>query len=113
MGTGVPETRFRGRSQASLYDTKHLHQGLDNRTPMAVWCEGTSESLTDNAVDMMDKQKRCPHAHNVDISSRSAAVRLQRLMLRPFITFPGPSMKAYQILSEILEIQPHTGDSWC
>ena len=35
----------------AFYNTKRPHQGLDNRTSMAVWREGTTGALADNAVD--------------------------------------------------------------
>ncbi len=44
----------------AFYNTKRPHQGLDNRTPMAVWREGTTGALTDNAVDMMDNARALP-----------------------------------------------------
>jgi len=34
----------------AFYNTRRPHQALGNRTPMAVWREGTSGELTDNAV---------------------------------------------------------------
>jgi hypothetical protein len=34
-GTAVPETRFRGRSQAWLYNTNRLHSRLGRMTPTA------------------------------------------------------------------------------
>ena len=51
----------------AFYNTKRPHQGLDHRTPMAVWREGTSGALTDNAVDMMDNARAlptCPQRHH-------------------------------------------------
>jgi hypothetical protein len=36
------------------------HQALDNRTPMAVWCEGTIGALGERAVDMMDNGRALP-----------------------------------------------------
>jgi putative transposase len=36
------------------------HQALGNRTPMAVWREGTTGALSDNAVDMIDNAGALP-----------------------------------------------------
>jgi putative transposase len=36
----------------AFYNTRRPHQALTNRTPMAVWREGTTGGLTDTAVDM-------------------------------------------------------------
>jgi putative transposase len=52
MSKAVPETRFRGCSQALLYNTRRPHQALGNRTPMAVWREEKIGALGDKAVDM-------------------------------------------------------------
>jgi putative transposase len=51
----------------AFYNTKRPHQGLDHRTPMAVWREGRSGALTDNAVDMLDNARAlptCPQRHH-------------------------------------------------
>jgi putative transposase len=37
-----------------FYNGRRPHQALGNRTPMAVWREGTSGALGTAAVDMMD-----------------------------------------------------------
>jgi hypothetical protein len=52
MGTAVLETRFRGCSQALLYNTRRPHQALAWRTPMAAWCDGIGGGFLDTAVDM-------------------------------------------------------------
>jgi putative transposase len=44
----------------AFYNTRRPHQALDNRTPMAVWRDGTSGALGEKAVDMMDNAKALP-----------------------------------------------------
>jgi putative transposase len=44
----------------AFYNTGRPHQALGNRTPMAVWREGTTGSLGDKAVDMMDNARALP-----------------------------------------------------
>lgn len=36
----------------AFYNGRRPHQALGNRTPMAIWCEGATGLLADNAVDM-------------------------------------------------------------
>jgi putative transposase len=60
MGTAVLETRFRGCSQALLYNGTRPHRALGNRTPMAVWRDGMMGELYDRAVDMMDNARALP-----------------------------------------------------
>ena len=36
------------------------HQGLDKRTPVAVWRDGTTGALGEGAVDMMDNTRASP-----------------------------------------------------
>ena len=57
----------------AFYNTGRPHQALGNRTPMAVWREGTTGSLGDKAVDMMDNARAlptCPHAHSRSNNSK-------------------------------------------
>ena len=44
-------------SWMTFYNSRRPHQALGNRTPMAVWREGTSSRLG-------EKRERCPHAHS-------------------------------------------------
>ena len=44
----------------AFYNTWRPHQALGNRTPMAVWREGTTGPLGDKAVDMMDNARPLP-----------------------------------------------------
>ena len=44
----------------AFYNTGRPHQALGNRTPMAVWREGTTGPLGDKAVDMMDNARALP-----------------------------------------------------
>jgi hypothetical protein len=49
-----------GGAWFAFYNSKRPHQGLDHRTPMAVWREGTTGAFTRNAVDMMDNARALP-----------------------------------------------------
>src|SRR5262252_259941 len=44
----------------AFYNTRRPHQGLDNRTPVAVWRDGTTGALGEGAVDMMDNARALP-----------------------------------------------------
>jgi putative transposase len=44
----------------AFYNRQHPHQALGYRTPMAVWREGTTGPLSDEAVDMMDNARALP-----------------------------------------------------
>ena len=44
----------------AFYNSRRPHQALGNRTPMAVWCQGTSGPLGAAAVDMMDNVRASP-----------------------------------------------------
>src|SRR5262249_37393059 len=44
----------------AFYNTRRPHQALDNRTPMAVWRDGTTGTLGEGAVDMMDNARALP-----------------------------------------------------
>jgi putative transposase len=44
----------------AFYNTRRPHQGLDNRTPVAVWREGTTGALGEGTVDMMDNARALP-----------------------------------------------------
>ena len=50
--TAAPETRYCGRSQALLYNTRRPHQALGGQAPLAVWRAGTSGALDTKAVDL-------------------------------------------------------------
>jgi putative transposase len=43
-----------------FYNTRRPHQTLGDRTPMAVWREGTTGPLGNKAVDMMDNARALP-----------------------------------------------------
>ena len=43
-----------------FYNTGRPHQALGDRTPMAVWRQGTTGPLDDKAVDMMDNARALP-----------------------------------------------------
>jgi putative transposase len=43
-----------------FYNTRRPHQALGDRTPMAVWREGTTGPLGNKAVDMMDNARALP-----------------------------------------------------
>ena len=47
-------------SWITFYNGRRPHQALANRTPMAVWRDGTTGPLNDNAVDMMDNASALP-----------------------------------------------------
>jgi putative transposase len=44
----------------AFYNSRRPHQALGNRTPMAVWRDGTSGPLGEQAVDMMDNARALP-----------------------------------------------------
>jgi putative transposase len=44
----------------AFYNTGRPHQALGDGTPMAVWREGTTSPLGDQAVDMMDNARALP-----------------------------------------------------
>lgn len=44
----------------AFYNSRRPHQALGNRTPLAVWRDGTSGSLGEQAVDMMDNARALP-----------------------------------------------------
>jgi len=44
----------------AFYNTRRPHQALGDRTPMAVWRDGTSGALGERAVDMMDNARALP-----------------------------------------------------
>jgi putative transposase len=44
----------------AFYNSRRPHQALGNRTPMAVWRDGTSGPLAEQAVDMMDNARALP-----------------------------------------------------
>jgi putative transposase len=44
----------------AFYNATRPHQALGNRTPMAVWRDGTSGPLGDKSVDMMDNARALP-----------------------------------------------------
>ncbi len=44
----------------AFYNTRRPHQALGDRTPMAVWRDGTSGALGESAVDMMDNARALP-----------------------------------------------------
>jgi putative transposase len=44
----------------AFYNRQRPHQALGYRTPMAVWREGTTGPLSDEAVDMMDNARALP-----------------------------------------------------
>jgi putative transposase len=44
----------------AFYNSRRPHQALANRTPMAVWRAGSSGSLGERAVDMMDNARALP-----------------------------------------------------
>jgi putative transposase len=44
----------------AFYNTRRPHQALDNRTPIAVWRQGTTGALGEGAVDMMDNARALP-----------------------------------------------------
>lgn len=44
----------------AFYNGTRPHQALDDRTPMAVWHDGTIGLLSDQAVDMMDNARALP-----------------------------------------------------
>src|SRR6201982_4322037 len=63
-GRADPETRSRGCSQVSLYNTRRPHQALGHRSPMTIWREA---AFANAAVDMTlawTTLARCPHAHS-------------------------------------------------
>ena len=48
----------------AFYNGRRPHQALGNRTPMAIWREGVTGLLADNAVDMtlrLDDARASPH----------------------------------------------------
>ena len=47
-------------SWIAFYNSRRPHQALGNRTPMAVWRQGTSGPLGAAAVDMMDNVRALP-----------------------------------------------------
>ena len=47
-------------SWIAFYNSRRPHQALGNRTPMAVWREGTTGPLGTAAVDMMDNARALP-----------------------------------------------------
>ncbi len=44
----------------AFYNSRRPHQALGNRTPLAVWRDGTSGPLDEQAVDMMDNARALP-----------------------------------------------------
>jgi putative transposase len=44
----------------AFYNRRRPHQALANRTPMAVWREGVTGPLAENAVDMLDNASALP-----------------------------------------------------
>jgi len=50
---GPQAPRTYGRYLVALYNLRRPHQGLANRTPMAVWRDGVTGALGETAVDMM------------------------------------------------------------
>ena len=44
----------------AFYNSRRPHQALGNRTPLAVWRDGTSGPLGEQAVDMMDNARALP-----------------------------------------------------
>jgi len=44
----------------AFYNAQRPHQALGDRTPMAVWRQGTTGPLGDKAVDMMDNARALP-----------------------------------------------------
>ena len=63
------EARAGIASWIAFYNTRRPHQALADRVPMAVWREGVTGALGENAVDMtlrLDNAAAlptCPHAH--------------------------------------------------
>jgi putative transposase len=47
-------------SWMTFYNSQRPHQALGNRTPTAVWREGTSSRLGEKAVDMVDNARALP-----------------------------------------------------
>jgi len=47
-------------SWIAFYNSRRPHQALGNRTPMAVWRQGTTGPLGVSAVDMMDNARALP-----------------------------------------------------
>ena len=47
-------------SWITFYNGRRPHQALGNRTPMAMWCEGTTGLLGAAAADMMDNARALP-----------------------------------------------------
>jgi putative transposase len=47
-------------SWITFYNSRRPHQALGNRTPMAVWRDGTTGALGDRAVDIMDNASALP-----------------------------------------------------
>jgi putative transposase len=47
-------------SWIGFYNSRRPHQALDHRTPMAVWRDGTTGPLGQQAVDMMDNARALP-----------------------------------------------------
>jgi putative transposase len=74
MDTAVLETRFRGRSQALLYNSWRPHQALGYATPMAVWCDGVVDAVAARAVDMMDNARALPTCPQPQKQQQTAAL---------------------------------------
>jgi putative transposase len=55
-----PRGEQRHRRAVCVYNTRRPHQTLGDRTPMAVWREGTTGPLGNKAVDMMDNARALP-----------------------------------------------------
>ena len=56
-------------SWITFYNGRRPHQALGNRTPMAVWREGTTGALGTAAVDMMDIARALPTCPQLSNSS--------------------------------------------
>ena len=54
------EARVGIASWIGFYNGFRPHQGLGDRTPMAVWRAGVTGPIGDNAVDMMDNPSALP-----------------------------------------------------
>ena len=71
---GIKEINLKAHSGIAAwfaFNTKRTHRALAKRTPMAVWREGTSGVLTDDAMDIMDNAKSVvyvPHDGNINSS---------------------------------------------
>ena len=93
IGTAVPETQFRGCSQASLYNTKRPHSSIGYRTPAAY---ANHLTATGHRAALHEGSARCPVAHTAPKGVSTAEAPIATWMkLQWQVTISADSLQRY------------------